>query len=223
MIDLNNKIYREKIAQAYFFVKDVIIKNGYAPEVDWQHNISFNDITSSVFIKETSWVILASGMSDYVVSRKFNDLSNVFFDWNIELIMLNKDICKSNALKIFNHVKKINSIIEAANILNDLGLKEIKRMLLVDGVDYLERFPFIGPITKFHLAKNIGLEFSKPDRHLKRISDFLGCDSPASLCHNIADYIEEKVSVVDIVIWRYATLDKDYIKKLNIYLKKYNS
>ena len=83
---------------------------------------------------------------------------------------------------------------------------------------YLESFPFIGPITKFHLAKNIGIDVAKPDRHLSRISKMLGFASVQELCESISQRIDEKVSVVDLVIWRYATIDKKYLEKIGRYL-----
>ena len=82
-------------------------------------------------------------------------------------------------------------------------------------MSFLKTFDFIGDTTCYHLAKNIGLNFAKPDRHLLRISKIIGFDSPHALCKLISDYVADKIQVVDLVLWRYATLDSNYEKKLS--------
>ncbi len=72
----------------------------------------------------------------------------------------------------------------------------------------------MGEATSFHLAKNIGLNVAKPDRHLVRMSSALGFESVNILCSEISNLIEENISLIDLVLWRYATLDKNYIDKL---------
>ncbi len=81
-----------------------------------------------------------------------------------------------------------------------------------DGVDYIAQFPFMGPATSYHFAKNIGLPVAKPDRHLNRIASTVGYSNPHAMCQDIAQFIGDKISVVDLVMWRYATLDKNYLE-----------
>lgn len=221
MIEINSVDNLEKLAHAYFFAKQIVLKNGYEEEIDWQDNVSFSSITSKVFLKESAWVILAAGLNDNVVSKKFNELSDVFFSWDPTQIVNNME-CEKKALLLFNNKLKIRAIISVANIIVDVGINEIKNNIVTKGVDYLEEFPFIGPVTKYHLAKNIGLLYSKPDRHLVRISDLLGYNSPRILCEAISKLTSEKISVVDLVIWRYATIQKGYLRQLNHYVNRFN-
>ena len=52
------------------------------------------------------------------------------------------------------------------------GFPTIKKRLKKEGIDKLEQLAGIGPITKAHLAKNIGLEdIPKPDIWLVRAAD----------------------------------------------------
>jgi hypothetical protein len=60
-----------------------------------------------------------------------------------------------------------------------------------------------GPVTVWQLAKNLGFDVPKPDRHLVRIAEQLGFSSPSQLCGAIADVSGEAVKVIDLVIWRY--------------------
>ena len=71
--------------------------------------------------------------------------------------------------------------------------------------------PFMGPATSYHLAKNLGLDVVKPDRHLLRITDVTGYQSPYEMCCDIAKVTSDKLSVIDLVIWRFATIQRQYL------------
>jgi hypothetical protein len=210
----------DRLAHAYFFAKKKLLNQGYADEIDWQDNINFDDINASIFLKEAAWVILASGMSDIVISRKFESITVAFHHWDIEKIASQKAKCRSKALKCFNNAKKIDAILFINEEIQRKGFSNIRKKIQVSGIEYLQTLPFIGPATSFHLAKNIGFPVAKPDRHLLRISKSLGYFSPHELCKVISDRISEKVALVDLVIWRYATLDRDYLQTINRFVNK---
>lgn len=75
---------------------------------------------------------------------------------------------------------------------------------------FLQTFDFIGPVTSFHLAKNLGLEVVKLDCHLVRMASVARCSCPEELCRITAEITGDKLSVVDLVLWRYATLDPSW-------------
>ena len=50
----------------------------------------------------------------------------------------------------------------------------------------------------------------KPDRHLCRVAQAAGYSSPAAMCETIALDTGDRLAIVDLVIWRYATLTKSY-------------
>src|SRR5207247_691617 len=54
-----------------------------------------------------------------------------------------------------------------------------------DKIQFLKTIPFIGEITCFHLAKNLGFDCIKPDRHLVRVAKQFNTD-PNTLCDNIS-------------------------------------
>ena len=62
----------------------------------------------------------------------------------------------------------------------------------------------LGPITSHHLAKNLGLQAAKSDRHLQRIADALGFGGVTETCQVLSEYSGDPISVVDIVLWRFA-------------------
>jgi hypothetical protein len=135
------------------------------------------------------------------------------------MILTNKELCFGQAINHFNNPKKISAIVEIAQILKHTPIQSIREKIGEHGISYLQTFPFIGPVTAYHLAKNIGFPLAKADRHLKRISDLLGYQNPMVLCNEISKNIDESISVVDLVIWRYATIDKDYLQNLSRLVK----
>ena len=206
-----------KLASAYLTAKEKIIELGFASEIDWQHNLSFKDLTETLFLREAAWVILSSGMRETVVRRKFPDFSRAFCGWGSARKIVNRrTTCKERALCVFAHEGKIESIIQVAEEVCQRGFSEVKNRLATHGVDYIHKFPYMGPATSLHFAKNIGLPVVKPDRHLLRVTKVTGYDTPEEMCNVIAGIIGDKVSVIDLVIWRYATLHRNYLALFSV-------
>lgn len=199
------------IATAYMTAKETVIEQGYADEIDWQDCLKFNDIAESDFLRESAWVILSAGMNERVIRNKFPAISSAFRDWeSAAIIVRNRSRCRQVALAVFRNIKKVDAILETARILAKRGFPTVKADILEHGVDSIRQFPYMGPATSFHLAKNLGLPLVKPDRHLIRVAQTAGYPSPADLCSSIAHVIGDKVQVIDLVIWRYATLNRNY-------------
>ncbi|WP_447964461.1 hypothetical protein [Nitrospira sp. Ecomares 2.1] len=206
-----------KLASAYLTAKEKVIELGFAPEIDWQHNLSFKDLTETLFLGEAAWVILSSGMRETVIRAKFPAVSGAFCGWeSARMIVTRKAKCRQKALCAFAHAGKIESIFQVAEEVHQKGFSEVKRLLAVYGVEYIHRFPYMGPATSLHLAKNIGLPVVKPDRHLLRVTRVAGYNTPEDMCNAIAGVIGDKISVIDLVIWRYATLNRNYLSLFSI-------
>lgn len=209
-----NKSTVRLIAKAYYIAKKAVLDDGYADEVDWQYSASLDTLDEPTFLREAAWVILCSGMREKVVSDKFQAISRAFLDWtSAHDIVGNAASCELDALVHFGNVRKIGAITQVADMVSRLGMEEIVRDLRSQGVPYLERFPYIGPVTAFHLAKNIGVPCAKPDRHLASIADRLGYTDAHALCSEIAGVTDEPIPVVDIVLWRFATLHRTYLDR----------
>ncbi len=200
----------------YSFVKQIIIDEGYQKEINWQSNIDFEELNKEKFLREIAWVILSSGMKEQIIRRIFYKIESSFFNWNsITKIVENKEKCYNNALKIFKNKKKISSIIESAEILNDINFSDFKKSVRKKPVENLSLFPYIGPVTVYHLAKNIGIDVAKPDRHLVRIAKNEGFNDVQEFCRYIADRCEDSIPVIDIVFWRFANLNSNYLEDLS--------
>ncbi len=213
-----NPVLNDKLGHAYFYAKEIVRREGFISEIETQESISFKNVDKTSFIQETAWVILNSGMRESVIRKIWSKFSKSFYEWNdLDRILSTKDECLKNALKTFNYPKKVQSIIDCISIIENKGYDNFKNEIKEKGVDVLEELPFIGKITKYHLAKNIGFNCSKPDRHLQRISDHLNFDCVHDMCSIISKTTFEKESVVDLVLWRFATLKPDYLRKLDWY------
>lgn len=68
-------------------------------------------------------------------------------------------------------------------------------------LEWLATLPWVGPTTKYHLAKNFGLDVAKPDVHLARLAAQVGT-TPQKLCEDIAGAVGLRVAAVETVLWR---------------------
>jgi hypothetical protein len=78
----------------------------------------------------------------------------------------------------------------------------------------LNTFSSLVFLVQQHLSiwqKNIGMNVVKPDRHLVRLADALNYSTPDKLCKEIANHLDEKMSVVDVVLWRYCVMNPNYL------------
>ncbi len=189
-----------------------MVDSGFQEEIEWQDQIRFSHVTESDFLRESAWVILSSGMRESVIRKIFPAISEVFYSWQeASIVVSNSERCKKHALNIFNHSPKVEAIIEVARQIDDLGFQLLKSRVGLDGIKFIASLPFMGPATSYHLAKNIGLDCVKPDRHLLRVAAAAGYDSPRQLCEEISMAVGDRISVVDLVLWRYATLNPNYL------------
>jgi len=203
---------RERIIEAYLEAKEYVVKEGFGEEIDWQDSISFAQIKEFDFLRESAWVVLSSGMSEAIIRKKFPSISMAFNSWqSAAYISKNSEKCRTKALNVFGNKKKIEAIISITQRVFSQGFEIFKRHIQRDRIGFIRTLPFMGPATSYHLAKNIGLDVVKPDRHLLRVASVAGFDSPESLCGKISDTVGDRISVIDLVIWRFATLNRNYV------------
>jgi hypothetical protein len=70
-----------------------------------------------------------------------------------------------------------------------------------DKLAFCQSLPWIGGVTKYHLAKNFGADVAKPDVHLQRLADRFGC-TPQELCATLAVSVGYRIATVDTLLWR---------------------
>jgi len=200
------------IVSAYNLAKGIVLNAGYGTEIEWQASLDFDLITEADFLREHAWVALSAGMHERIIRRYFGIISPCFYDWQSARIIVEQESnCRNLALSYFNNQRKIDGIIQTAHIIASFGFASYKEEIRCNPLQVLQSLPFIGPVTRYHLAKNIGLPFAKPDRHLVRLASSVGYSDVQQFCKDISENTGDSISVVDIVLWRFANITNAYV------------
>lgn len=170
----------------YRALKELLVGLGYSGEIDWATTVG-EPADSYHFAREAIWVILNSGMKMQVAQLIGERI------W--PLLRAGK-----SSAGAFRHKLKCKAI---DDVWTNREAWFLKWNQADDKLAFLVTIPHIGDITKFHLARNLGMDVCKPDRHLVRIA---GDETPAVMCQRLADATGDRIGVVDCVIWRAANL-----------------
>ena len=193
-----------RAAQLYTAAREYVAVAGLEHEIRWQRDLKLEEFTETDLLREGAWVILCSGFREASVRGVFNYLSLCFFDFEDASKIASAGATCTNAARVgFKNLLKLRAIVRMAEQIVTIGFDRFKERVLSDPVSELQVIPFIGPITAVHLAKNLGLDSAKPDRHLLRASLALGYSSPLALCDSLSQMFNEQVNVVDLILWRY--------------------
>lgn len=153
-------------------------------ELHWAKTVSFAGMDEISFFKEYVWVVLNSGFR-YQVARKF---FGRFIESGEKGSVLSPENCDLEQL--INNRKKRAAIAECQKRYKEwferlASIKDTENI-----IEFLDSLPYIGSVTRYHLARNLGFDFAKPDRHVKRLAKDLGfgnSDREAiELCASIA-------------------------------------
>jgi hypothetical protein len=190
--------------RVFSVAREFVASAGPVGEVGWQTSRHYAAFTESDLLRESAWVILCSGFREFVVRKKFDHISLCFCDWeSSEAIVNTAWLCQFSASASIGNRRKLAAITEVAHHIHTRSFPEVKRRIIANPIEYLQVLPYIGPITSWHLAKNLGFDVAKPDRHLTRLAKFLGYKDAHVLCASIAAMCKLPIMVVDIVLWRY--------------------
>ncbi len=191
----------------YNYAWETVQASGYNSEVLWQDNLNFDTFSEADLMREAAWVILCSGFKEAIVRRVFDPISLCFHDWvSAKDIVLKKNECIELGMKVFPNSRKIFAIWNVADRIHSKGFDYLKKQISEDPIKELKKLNMIGDITVWHLAKNLGCQLAKPDRHLVRIAAELGYSDCHILCSELSGQTGHSVPVVDIVLWRYAVI-----------------
>jgi hypothetical protein len=137
------------------------------------------------FAREAIFVICNSGMKNTIARKIFERCMAA--------------LCEGTPVRdVFGHAGKAAAI---EHIWRHQGTLFIDYVMADDKLANLAALPWIGEITKFHLAKNFGADVAKPDVHLQRLADREGCTAQ-ELCERLAKETGLRVAAIDTVLWR---------------------
>jgi hypothetical protein len=200
-----------------------VVTAGHQEEIGWQAGVQLADVTEQAFLREHAFVVANSGMRASVIAGLWPRLREAFDDWQSTASLVNDPAAaRERALLVLGNRAKIGAILACAEHVAVDGWTSIRRALVsmedkpVAAVEYLGTFPYMGPTIRYHLAKNIGVQVAKPDRHLVRIAEHFGERDVQAFCRRIAEATGDTVPVVDYVLWRFAATVRpgDYLETM---------
>jgi hypothetical protein len=172
----------------YLAVKEKIINAGYANEIEWAENLKLCDNADDFFC-QYMWVILNSGMKNQV-ARSIEE--KIYQAWEAQ----------QKAGYVFGHKGKAAAIEQVKEY---RGFYFSEYLRAENKIEFLKTLPWIGDITKYHLAKNLGHDCCKPDRHLMRIAR-ASETTPDELCKSLSASTGDKIATIDSILWRAGNL-----------------
>lgn len=193
----------------YFKKALLFCEENYREDMQRISTTSFKNLTPEVFFREYIWVVYTSGFNAKIVSKHFPALQDIYSP--LLKTLKNNDTTVNSidigiaALGIINNKRKVKSVIsfafDAGKEIARIGWEEYKNTKL-NSPENLQTLPFIGSITRFHLARNIGhLDFVKPDKHLERAAAHYRFATPLEMCEEIKKHFDMKLGLIDLVLW----------------------
>lgn len=157
---------------------------GYGPSIEWSERIE-PPADAEDFAARVIYVICNSGMrvtiGAVIADKCISALKN-----------------GQSATDVFGHPGKAAAI---DAIWNDRDALFQGYLSASAKLDFLAELPWIGEITKLHLAKNLGARAAKPDVHLLRLASAEGTTT-ARLCRRLSRLTGYKIQTIDTILWR---------------------
>jgi hypothetical protein len=143
---------------------------------------------AEVFARELIFVIVNSGMKNSIAER-------IYYDKILPAIERGDSVTT-----VFGHRGKATAM---DNVWRDRARHfAIYNACRADEqrLAFLGGLPWIGNITKYHAARNFGVDCVKPDIHLQRIADYRGT-TPHALCAALAGELGLRIGTIDGILW----------------------
>ena len=196
------------LIQHFQKARDWIEESEHAHRVSVLRSLYPDQVDAGFFFRHYAPVVLAAGYSWRNLETLSPRLNKAFIEYDYQAIAKNPVSVFQSALEVFNHKGKVGAIVSMAERLASDDWAGLKAKLT--GPNHLEEIdalPWIGAITKYHLARNIGLDYEKPDRRMCEIAGEFGYtdDTPGvfSMVRAIQEYSGERPGVIDLILWRY--------------------
>lgn len=191
------------------------VREKHPLDLEWSKNqisqVHLEEVTDEKFLQEYTYVVYCSGYKQKIVEKYWGKLWIIYMFFNPKWIAANKEDIRKRAARQIANTKKIGAILDTATkiaSMDEQGWKSFKdKIKEEDSFAALQELPFIGPITKYHLARNLGFNVIKPDVHLQRMADHFGIN-PFEMCRKLSEKSEQltgrhyPVHTVDTILWR---------------------
>lgn len=201
----------------FYYIQHILINSGNDSD-----NSTFAEIHDRLynpkifspdeFAKEVFYVICVAGFRQETAKKMCKKV--------IDYIDQHQNPIFEELIKIYGNVNKVKAIIEVWNNRKELQSQFYKLSTPDDKLEFLSKLPHIGNITKFHIARNLGINFVKYDIWIQRLGVALYGDieyvekvSNSKLNPKIKEMcdkmftdlemqINEKTGYIDVVLWK---------------------
>jgi hypothetical protein len=157
---------------------------GHGDDTNWAEHLE-PPRDADEFARAAIYVVVNSGMS-YAVARGIYARC---------LLALQR---KGSARRVFGHKAKAGAIdriwADRERLFEEYGASD-------DKLEFCHSLPWIGPTTKFHLAKDLGVDVAKPDVHLARLA-LRDRTTVPRMCARLARQTGYRVATIDTILWR---------------------
>lgn len=165
-------------------LESALRKAGYGPSIDWSEAIKAPE-DADRFAQEAIFVICGSGFRNSVAVPIFERC----------MVALREG---RSAAEEYGHEGKCKAI--------DHIWAERKTLFAAyraapDPLEFLQELPWIGPVTTYHLQKNLGGDHAKPDVHMERLAR-RDRTTTHKLCRRLAKQTGYRAATIDTVLWR---------------------
>ena len=174
-----------EIIDYYADAREYCVKAGYSWEIDAVQNRYFKDVDAPAFLEAYVFCVFNVGMKNQIAQKMYEKFLNS--DCNLTSI---------------GHPYKRTAIGEAIEKFPFWYASLLNCSTDIERVEFLDTLPMIGAITKYHLARNLGMDVAKPDRHLVRLMTKFQFEDVQEMCKYVSDITGDRIGTVDVVLWR---------------------
>lgn len=190
-------------ARVYFTKAKIFADKFYSEDIQRMQAVDWDAVGPGLFFEEYVWVACATGFSAKAVS-KFIDRLIDKLGWYDELALEQFEDVFERVRSILNNRDKIKAMHKTAKMIREgvfeTGWDKWKQDYM-STPEKLQKLPYIGKITCFHLARNIGLmEVVKPDLHLVRMARHWGYKDCVTMCKDVRPK-GMPLGIVDYIFW----------------------
>lgn len=193
----------------YFRKARAFVERFYPEQLEAFASVKFGDVGPDEFFQEYVWVVHATGFSAKAVGKFMPRLMKAYGSWE-DLGGEEFDRAFERVREACNNPAKARAVWRTSGGMREelrpwdpgLGLRwERYRDSKLSSPDLLKELPYVGPVTCFHLARNIGLlECVKPDLHLVRMAEHWGYGDCVSMCEDLRPE-GMPLGIVDLILW----------------------
>jgi hypothetical protein len=205
-LDSSTEAFRPPINDpgAYFRAALSFARAFYSEEMDQIASVKHDLVDPELFFREYIWVVHATGFSAKAVGKFMPRLVEAYGPHE-ELADRSLDEAVGRVKVVCNNPQKIKAVHTTALQLRD-GIKalgwEAFRKEKLSTPEKLQELSYIGPVTCYHLGRNIGLlDCVKPDLHLIRLAKHWGFPDCVTMCREMGDGSGLPLGIIDLVVW----------------------